>query len=76
MAHWLVRSPVQSLRFARYDRAGMCVIVIIVVTILIDYASGTIRRRIIEGPGGSTGAAADPDAAFSATGAARVDSAA
>lgn len=67
---------VQSLRFARYDRAGMCVIVIIVVTILIDYASGTIRRRIIEGPGGSTGAAADPDAAFSATGAARVDSAA
>lgn len=40
---------VQSLRFARFDRAGMCVIVIIVVTILIDYVSGSIRRRIIEG---------------------------
>jgi phosphonate transport system permease protein len=43
---------VQSLRFARFDRAGMCVIVVIAVTILIDYVSGTVRRRIIEGPGG------------------------
>jgi phosphonate transport system permease protein len=42
---------VQSLRFARYDRAGMCVIVVIVVTILIDYVSGSVRRRIIEGSG-------------------------
>jgi len=40
---------VQSLRFARYDRAGMAVIVIIVATILIDAISGTVRRRIIEG---------------------------
>lgn len=44
---------VQSLRFARFDRAGMAVIVIIVATIIIDYASGTIRRRIIEGSGGT-----------------------
>lgn len=42
---------VQSLRFARFDRAGMCVIVVIVVTIAIDYVSGSIRRRIIEGSG-------------------------
>ena len=42
---------VQSLRFARFERAGMCVIVIVVVTILIDYASGWLRRRIIEGSG-------------------------
>ena len=42
---------VQSLRFARIERAGMCVIVIVVVTILIDYASGWLRRRIIEGSG-------------------------
>jgi phosphonate transport system permease protein len=67
---------VQSLRFARYDRAGMCVIVIIVVTILIDFVSGSIRRRIIEGSGGASGTAPDADPAFSATGAARVDSAA
>jgi phosphonate transport system permease protein len=44
---------VQSLAFRRYDRAGMLIIVIIVVTILIDTASGWLRRRIIEGgPGG------------------------
>jgi phosphonate transport system permease protein len=67
---------VQSLRFARYDRAGMCVIVIIVATILIDYVSGTIRRRIIEGPGGPSGVTTDGEEMFSATGAARVDSAA
>jgi phosphonate transport system permease protein len=67
---------VQSLRFARYDRAGMCVIVIIVVTILIDYVSGSIRRRIIEGSGGAPGVTPEADPAFSATGAARVDSAA
>lgn len=44
---------VQSLVFRRYDRAGMVVIVVIVVTILIDAASGWLRRRIIEGPGGA-----------------------
>jgi phosphonate transport system permease protein len=40
---------VQSLIFRRYDRAGMVVIVVIVVTILIDTASGWLRRRIIQG---------------------------
>ena len=40
---------VQSLVFRRYDRAGMVIIVVIVVTILIDTASGWLRRRIIEG---------------------------
>jgi phosphonate transport system permease protein len=44
---------VQSLIYRRYDRAGMLIIVIIVVTILIDTASGSLRRRIIEGPGGA-----------------------
>ena len=40
---------VQSLIYRRYDRAGMLIIVIIVVTILIDTASGWLRRRIIQG---------------------------
>ena len=44
---------VQSLIYRRFDRAGMLVIVIIVVTILIDTASGWLRRRILEGPGGA-----------------------
>ena len=44
---------VQSLNFRRYDRAGMLIIVIIVVTILIDTASGWLRRRILQGPGGA-----------------------
>ena len=40
---------VQALIYRRYDRAGMLIIVIIVVTILIDTASGWLRRRIIQG---------------------------
>jgi len=44
---------VQSLVYRRFDRAGMLIIVIVVVTILIDTASGWLRRRIIEGPGGA-----------------------
>ncbi|MGH2429164.1 MAG: phosphonate ABC transporter, permease protein PhnE [Candidatus Limnocylindria bacterium] len=44
---------VQAINFRRYDRAGMAIIVVIVITILIDLASGWVRRRIIEGgPGG------------------------
>ena len=50
---------VQSLIYRRYDRAGMLVIVIIVVTILIDTASGWLRRRIIQG--GSGASQADPE---------------
>ena len=42
---------VQSLGFRRFDRAGMAIIVVIVVTILIDMASGWLRRRVIEGSG-------------------------
>lgn len=42
---------VQSLVYRRFDRAGMLIIVIIAVTILIDTASGWVRRRIIEGSG-------------------------
>ncbi|CAN5212004.1 phosphonate ABC transporter, permease protein PhnE [soil metagenome] len=46
---------VQSLVYRRFDRAGMLIIVIVVVTILIDTASGWLRRRIIEGgPGGQS----------------------
>jgi len=44
---------VQSLIYRRYDRAGMLIIVIIVVTILIDTASGWLRRRIIQGGSGA-----------------------
>lgn len=40
---------VQALNFRRYDRAGMAIIVVIVITITIDLASGWVRRRIIEG---------------------------
>lgn len=49
---------VQSLVYQRYERAGMLVIVIVVVTILIDTASGWLRRRILEGPGGAKPGAA------------------
>ncbi|MBA3405501.1 MAG: phosphonate ABC transporter, permease protein PhnE [Gemmatimonadaceae bacterium] len=52
---------VQSLLYRRYDRAGMVIIVVIVVTILIDTASGWLRRRIIEG---APGAAATEDRSF------------
>jgi phosphonate transport system permease protein len=45
---------VQSLVYRRYERAGMLIIVIVVVTILIDTASGWLRRRIIEGGSGAT----------------------
>ena len=44
---------VQALIYRRYERAGMLIIVIIVVTILIDTASGWLRRRIIEGGSGA-----------------------
>lgn len=65
---------VQSLVYRRYDRAGMAIIVVIVVTILIDLVSGWARRRIIAG--GSTGPRADDaieEPTFAATGAGRID---
>jgi phosphonate transport system permease protein len=39
----------QTLTYRRWDKAGMTVLVIIVATILVDQASGWLRRRIIEG---------------------------
>ena len=41
-----------TLSYRRWDKAGMTVLVIIIATILIDQASGWVRRRIIEGSGG------------------------
>lgn len=43
-----------SLTYRRWDVAGMAVIVIVIATILIDQASGRVRRRIIEGADGSS----------------------
>lgn len=40
-----------TLSYRRFDKAGMAVLIIIIATILIDYISGTVRRRIIEGSG-------------------------
>lgn len=40
----------QSIQFNQWGAAGMALIVVVVVTILIDAASGAIRRRIIRGP--------------------------
>jgi phosphonate transport system permease protein len=39
----------QTIVFGRYPRAGMAIIVVVVATILVDFVSGWIRRRIIEG---------------------------
>jgi phosphonate transport system permease protein len=37
--------------YRRWDKAGMAIIIVVVITILIDLISGAIRRRIIEGGG-------------------------
>mgnify|MGYP001815271706 FL=1 len=50
-----------ALTYRRWDVAGMAVIVIVVATILIDYASGWVRRRIIEGAEGKNDDAAGGD---------------
>ena len=47
-----------TLRFGRYDKAGMAIIVIVVATLVIDQISGRVRRRVIEGPGNPTPTAA------------------
>jgi phosphonate transport system permease protein len=39
----------QTIVFGRFPRAGTALLVVIVVTILVDAASGWVRRRIIEG---------------------------
>ncbi|HSK94286.1 MAG TPA: phosphonate ABC transporter, permease protein PhnE [Candidatus Angelobacter sp.] len=41
----------QTIVFGRFPRAGMAIIVVVVVTILVDTISGWARRRIIEGVG-------------------------
>jgi phosphonate transport system permease protein len=37
--------------YRRWDKAGMAIIIVVVITILIDFISGAVRRRIIEGTG-------------------------
>ena len=64
----------QAMVFGRFPRAGLIIIVIIVATILVDAASGWLRRRIIEGSGGARLSGQEfeePD--FAASGAGRVD---
>ncbi|MEX2441295.1 MAG: phosphonate ABC transporter, permease protein PhnE [Pontimonas sp.] len=41
----------QALRFKEFGTAGLGLLIIIVGTIAIDYLSGRVRRRIINGPG-------------------------
>jgi phosphonate transport system permease protein len=43
----------ENIRFGRYSQAGMVIIVVVAATLVIDGVSGRIRRRIIEGPGGT-----------------------
>ncbi|CAN5695931.1 phosphonate ABC transporter, permease protein PhnE [soil metagenome] len=52
---------VQSLKFKAWDRAGVPLLVVVIVTMLIDAISGAVRRRILAGPARRT--AADPEAA-------------
>lgn len=41
----------QTILFGRFELAGTAIVVVVVVTILVDTASGWLRRRIIEGAG-------------------------
>ena len=43
----------ETIRFTRFPQAGMAVIVVVVATIAVDTVSGWVRRRIIEGGGGT-----------------------
>ena len=49
----------QALRFKEFGTAGLGLVIIIVGTIAIDYLSGLVRRRIIEGPSNSVGGLAN-----------------
>jgi phosphonate transport system permease protein len=64
----------QAMVFGRFPRAGVIIIVIIVATILIDTASGWLRRRIIQGAEARRmhGEAIE-EPAFAASGAGRAD---
>jgi phosphonate transport system permease protein len=39
----------QTVVYGRFGKAGMALVVVVVVTILVDTLSGAVRRRIIEG---------------------------
>ncbi len=51
------QSLVNTVNFRHWDKAGMLLVVIIGTVILIDLASGRVRRRIIEGGDAPTGGA-------------------
>jgi phosphonate transport system permease protein len=64
----------QAMTFGRFPRAGLIIVVIIVATILVDTASGWVRRRIIEGSGGPRVSGQEfEEPTFAAAGAGRVD---
>lgn len=52
---------VQAIRFKEHATAGLALIVVVVCTIAVDTISGAIRRRIVRGPDGARGAAAQPE---------------
>jgi phosphonate transport system permease protein len=64
----------QALIFGRWPRAGMLILVVIVVTILVDVVSGWARRMIIEGTGARR-VSGEPieEPSFAGAGAAKVD---
>ncbi len=39
----------QTIKFGRFPQAGTAILVVIVATVIVDTASGSVRRRIIEG---------------------------
>jgi phosphonate transport system permease protein len=43
----------QTIKFGRFPQAGMAILVVVVATIVVDAISGTVRRRVIEGGGGT-----------------------
>jgi phosphonate transport system permease protein len=67
----------QTITFHRYPLAGTAIIVVVVATIMVDTASGWVRRRIIEGAGtGPTAGDAIEEPDFAAMGANRAETAA
>ncbi len=64
----------QALVFGRWPRAGMLILVVIVITILVDVVSGWARRRIIQGAGAKrVGGEPIEEPSFAGAGAAKVD---
>ncbi len=39
----------QTIKFGRFPQAGTAILVVVIATVVVDTASGTVRRRIIEG---------------------------